>query len=118
MENYRKQANKGCQQLILNPEIGFGCTCGKKYFQHKGDLSCFQEDMDLFQVLEGINDNGYKLDFPSEYNVSATFNVTDLSPFDIGDDLRTNPFQEEGNDEGTTNKWNVDPIWFGYKRLS
>ena len=35
---------------------------------------------------------------PGEYNVSATFNVTDLSPFDVGDDLRTNPFQEEGND--------------------
>ena len=27
------------------------------------------------------------------------FNVSDLSPFDAGDDLRTNPSQEEGNDE-------------------
>lgn len=51
-----------------------------------------------FQVLERINDNAYKLDLPGEYNVSATFNVTDLSLFDVGDDLRTNPFQEEGND--------------------
>ncbi|PON79256.1 hypothetical protein PanWU01x14_013720, partial [Parasponia andersonii] len=35
-----------------------------------------------------------------EYNVSATFNVTDLSPFLAGDeDLRANPSQEEGNDE-------------------
>ena len=49
-----------------------------------------------FQVLERINDNAYKLDLPGEYNVSATFNVTDLSPFDVGDDLRANPFQEEG----------------------
>ena len=23
-----------------------------------------------------------------------------MSPFDVGDDLRTNPFQEGGNDEG------------------
>ena len=59
-----------------------------------------------FQVLERINNNAYKLDFLGEYNVSATFNVTDLSPFDIGDDLRTNPFQE-GNDEDTTNKWKI-----------
>ncbi|XP_057789811.1 uncharacterized protein LOC131006667, partial [Salvia miltiorrhiza] len=53
-----------------------------------------------FQVLERINDNAYKLDLPGEYNVSASFNVTDLSPFDVGDalDLRTNPLQEEGND--------------------
>ena len=48
-----------------------------------------------FQVLECINDNAYKLDLPGEYNDSATFNVSDLSPFDVGDDLRKNPFQEE-----------------------
>ena len=53
-----------------------------------------------FQVLKRINDNAYKLDLPDEYNVSATFNVTDLSPFDVGDDLRTNHFQEKGTDGG------------------
>ena len=52
-----------------------------------------------FQVQERINDNAYKLDLPSEYNISATFNVFDLSPFDVGDDSRTNPFEERGNDE-------------------
>ena len=52
-----------------------------------------------FQVLEHINDNAYRLDLPGEYNVSATFNVSDLSPFDVSDDLRTNPLQEERNDE-------------------
>ena len=51
-----------------------------------------------FKVLKRINDNAYKLDLPSEYNISATFNVTDLSPFNVGDDLRTNPFQEGGDD--------------------
>ena len=55
-----------------------------------------------FQVLESINDNAYKLDLPHECNVSATFNVTSLSPFDVGDGLRTNHFQEEGNDGGMT----------------
>ena len=54
-----------------------------------------------FQVLERINDNAYKLDLPKEYNVSATFNVSDLSPFGVGDelDLRTFPFQERVNDK-------------------
>ena len=52
-----------------------------------------------FQVLERINDNAYKLDLLSEYNISATFNVSDLSPFDVGEDSRTNPFEERGNDE-------------------
>ena len=52
-----------------------------------------------FQIVERINDNAYKLDLPGEYNISATFNVSDLSPFYVGDYLRTNPFEERGNDE-------------------
>lgn len=52
-----------------------------------------------FQVLECIKDNVYKLDLPCEYNDCVTFNVSDLSPFDVGDDLRTNPFQKERNHE-------------------
>ena len=47
---------------------------------------------DPFQFLERINDNAYKLDLPSKYNISATFNISDLSPFDVGDDSRMNPF--------------------------
>ena len=44
-------------------------------------------------MLAKINENAYKIDLPSEYgNVSAIFNVCDLSLFDVGDDLRTNPF--------------------------
>ena len=46
-----------------------------------------------FQVLERINDNAYKIDLPGEYNVSSTFNVSDLSLLDVEgeSDLRTNP---------------------------
>ena len=53
----------------------------------------------LFQVVECINDNAYKLDLPGEYNVSAIFNVSDLHPFltEVEHDLRVNPSQEEGN---------------------
>ena len=56
-----------------------------------------------FLVLERINDNVYVIDLPGEYNVSYTFSVTDLSPFNFvgGPDLRTNPFQE-GEDDTTT----------------
>ncbi|XP_070045823.1 uncharacterized protein [Nicotiana tomentosiformis] len=51
-----------------------------------------------FQVLERIGDNRYKLDLPGEFQVSATFNVADLSLFDVGSNSATNSFQEEGND--------------------
>ena len=48
-----------------------------------------------------INDDAYKLDLPSEYTISATFNVADLSPYLVDDEvyLRTNVSQEEGNNE-------------------
>ena len=49
-------------------------------------------------MLERINDNAYKIDLPGEYNVSATFNVSDLSLFDVGGDSRSNLFEERGND--------------------
>ena len=39
------------------------------------------------------------MDLPGEYNISATFNVSYLSLFDVGDDSRSNPFKERGNDE-------------------
>ena len=55
-----------------------------------------------FKILEKINDNAYKVDLPSEFNVSATFNVADLSPFDVGDNSRSNPFKERENDESYT----------------
>lgn len=34
-----------------------------------------------FKVLQRINDNAYKIELPGHYNVSATFNVGDLSPY-------------------------------------
>ncbi|XP_012853151.1 PREDICTED: uncharacterized protein LOC105972719 [Erythranthe guttata] len=56
-----------------------------------------------FQVVERINDNANKLELPGEYGVSNSFNVSDLSPFDVGDaDLRTNLSQEGENDANGT----------------
>jgi hypothetical protein len=54
-----------------------------------------------FRIIEKVNDNAYKVDFPSDYNVSATFNVKDLTPYlddDDDSDLRTNHFQPGSDD--------------------
>jgi len=40
-----------------------------------------------FEALEKINNNAYKVDLPGEYRVSATFNVTYLSPYHTNDSL-------------------------------
>ena len=55
------------------------------------------------QILERINDNAYKVDLSGEYGVSATFNVSDLTLFDVGDDSRSNPFEERGDDANQPN---------------
>lgn len=54
---------------------------------------------DPFQVKEHINDNVYMLDLSSGYNVSATFNVLDLSLLDRSNDLKVNSSEQKGNDE-------------------
>jgi len=51
-----------------------------------------------YQIIKKINDNAYKVDLPGEYGVSATFNVSDLSSFDVGDDSRSNPLEERGDE--------------------
>ncbi|PKI66185.1 hypothetical protein CRG98_013438 [Punica granatum] len=52
-----------------------------------------------FLVKEKVNDNDYKIELSDDYNVSATFNVRDLSPYfeDEEDmDLMANPSDQEG----------------------
>ena len=45
-----------------------------------------------------VNDNAYKIDLLDEYNVSATFHMSDISFFDLGDNSWMNLFKERGND--------------------
>jgi len=64
-----------------------------------------------FRVVERVNYNANKVDLLGEYNVSATFNVKDLSRYlkDVDDfDLRTNHFQLEGNMNHDSNMERVD----------
>jgi hypothetical protein len=34
-----------------------------------------------FKILAKINDNAYKLEFPPEFGVSPSFNISDLRPY-------------------------------------
>jgi hypothetical protein len=92
----RPKPIRGANMLSFSPAIGYGCICARKSkLQPRGDGP--------FQILERINDNAYKVDLPGEYGVSATFNVSDLTLFDVGDDSRSNTFEERGDDEDQPN---------------
>ncbi|GKV34692.1 hypothetical protein SLEP1_g43044 [Rubroshorea leprosula] len=97
-EQYAKQANKGRKKVVFEPEDWVWVHMRKERFPAQRCSKLQPRGDGPFRVIARINDNAYKLELPSEYNVSATFNVSDLSPFDVGDDLRTNSFEERGND--------------------
>jgi len=67
-----------------------------------------------FEILEKINDNAYKVELPGDYGVLATFNVTDLSPYEADDylsDLRIKSSQQGENDGGpSTSSNNVQVV--------
>ena len=98
-EQYATKANKGRRQVILDPGDWVWVHMRKERFPARRRSKLQPRGDGPFQVLERINDNAYKLALPGDYNISATFNVSDLSPFDVGDDSRSNPFEERGNDE-------------------
>uniref|UniRef100_A0A2N9G3B0 Reverse transcriptase n=1 Tax=Fagus sylvatica TaxID=28930 RepID=A0A2N9G3B0_FAGSY len=98
-EQYANKANKGRRQVIFEPGDWVWVHMRKERFPARRRSKLHPRGDGPFQVLERINDNAYKLDLPGEYNISATFNVSDLSLFDVGDDSRLNPFEERGNDE-------------------
>nr|GEY65672.1 hypothetical protein [Tanacetum cinerariifolium] len=60
-----------------------------------------------FHVIKKINDNGYKIETPGHYNVSATFNVADLFPYtgdsDDEPDSWSSLFQEGEDDAFAVN---------------
>jgi hypothetical protein len=98
-EQYANKANKGRRQVIFEPGDWVWVHMRKERFPARRRSKLHPRRDGPFQVLERINDNACKLDLPGEYNISATFNVSDLSLFDVGDDSRSNPFEERGNDE-------------------
>ena len=97
-KQYASQANKGRKHIVFEPGDWVWLHMRKERFLAQRRSKLQPRGDGPFQVLERINDNAYKLDLPGEYNVSATFNVSDLSYFDGGADSRTNPFEEGGND--------------------
>ena len=98
-EQYVTKANNGRRQVLFKPGDWVWVHMRKERFPARKWANLQPRGDGPFQVLERINDNAYKLDLPGKYSISAIFNVSNLSPFDVSADSRMNPFEERGNDE-------------------
>ena len=87
-----KRQNRGRRKVDFQPDDWVWVHFRKERFpqMRKGKLSPRGDGP--FKVLEKINDNAYKINFPSEYNVHNVFNMSDLSSCVVGMplDSRTN----------------------------
>lgn len=86
------QTNKGRTRVIFEPGDWVWVYMHKERFPAHRRTKLHPRGDRPFQILEKINDNAYKVDLLGEYNVSTTFNVSNLSPFDVGEDSRSNLF--------------------------
>jgi hypothetical protein len=93
-----ERVNKGRREVTFKPGDLVWVHMRKERFPSKRKSKLHPRGDGPFRVVSKINDNAYKLDLPGTYNISATFNVSDLSPFIVGPDSRTNPFQEGEDD--------------------
>ncbi|KAL4388859.1 hypothetical protein GQ457_09G017710 [Hibiscus cannabinus] len=109
-QQYEKQANKGRKRVSFEVGDWVWVHFRKEHFSAQRSSKLLPRGDGPFQVLAKVNENAYKLDLSGEYNVSATFNVSNLTLFDDPSDLRTNPFQEGGDDVSTSSSARVaDP---------
>jgi hypothetical protein len=98
-KSYEKHANKGRKKMVFEQgDLVWVHLCKDRFpAQRKSKLQPRADGP--FKVLERINDNAYKIDLPSEYGVSTTFNVADLSPYHGMEESRMTPFQGGEDDE-------------------
>ncbi|XP_056864141.1 uncharacterized protein LOC130511252 [Raphanus sativus] len=98
-KQYTKRANKGRREMIFDVGDKVWVHLRKERFPKERKSKLMPRIDGPFEIIQKINNNAYKLDLQGKYDISNSFNVTDLISFVADEpDLRTNPFQEGGND--------------------
>ncbi|WVZ58347.1 hypothetical protein U9M48_008626 [Paspalum notatum var. saurae] len=101
-EKYRDAGNKGRKEINLEPGDLVWLHLRKDRFPDLRKSKLMPRAEGPFKIMEKINDNAYKLELPSEFGVSPTFNIADLKPYFGEEDVlesRTTPLQEGEDDE-------------------
>jgi hypothetical protein len=96
---YAKHANKGRRHLEFQEGDLVWIHLRKERFPAERKSKLMPRVDGPFEVTKKINNNAYQIDLQGKYNISSSFNISDLIPY-IADesDLRSNPSQEGGDD--------------------
>ncbi|GKA30183.1 RNA-directed DNA polymerase [Tanacetum coccineum] len=107
-KQYKEHADKHCKQVLYQEGDLVWIHLRKERFLAGRFRKLKPRGDGPFRVLKKINDNAYKIELPGHYNVSATFNVADLSPYkgdsDDEPDSGSSLFQEGEDDADTVNE--------------
>jgi len=102
-EKYCKQANKHRKPAAFQEGDLVWIHLRKECFPTKRRSKLLPRADGPFRVLQRIGENAYKIELDGDYGVSATFNVSDLSPYEENEeivDLRASPHQSGKPDMG------------------
>jgi len=103
VKKQQEDGNKGRKEVIFQEGDWVWLHLRKERFPTQRKSKLLPRGDGPFQVIRRINNNAYELDLPPRYNISNSFNVCDLSPFDVGfKNLWSNSLQEGEDDEGVT----------------
>jgi translation initiation factor IF-1 len=80
-EKYRIAGSKGRKEVKLEPGDLVWLHLWKERFPDLRKSKLMSRADSTFKILEKINNNAYKLELPSEFGVSPTFNISDLRPY-------------------------------------
>ena len=104
-EKYRIAGSQGRREVKLEPGDLVWLHLRKDRFPDLRKSKLMPCAAGPYKILEKINDNAYKHEFPPEFGVSPTFNISDLKPY-LGEEdefeSRTTPIQEGEDDEDIT----------------
>jgi hypothetical protein len=99
---YKFASDKGRKELNFEPGDLVWLHLRKRRFPELQKSKLLPRADGLFKVLEKINDNAYRLDLPTNFGVSPTFNIANLKPYLIEEvelESRMTQMQEGENDE-------------------
>jgi hypothetical protein len=102
---YEEAGSKGRKHITFEPGDLVWVHLRKDRFPDMRKSKLQPRAVGPFKVLHKINDNAYKVQLPTDFRVSSSFNIADLTPY-LGEndtfESRTTLLQEGEDDEDIT----------------